>query len=124
MPAELWKLPVPATSLAKEPEIRVLQKRKCKISLCIEDDSGESVPIGLIFEGVEAFKCTYLTSCTAEMFNASYAKLVRLDTTSWLKELQEVLSLAGQASDELQHLMICFDDGPCFEFICLSFVEE
>jgi hypothetical protein len=124
MSTELWKLPVPATSLVKGPDFSVLPKRQCEISFHIEGSDGKAVRIGLLFDGVEAFKCTYLTTCTAEMFNTAYAKLVRLGATPWLSELLKTYACGRQPPKELQHLMICFDDGPCFEIVCLSFIER
>ena len=76
-----------------------------------------------MFDGVEAYKCTYLTSCSAEMFNIAYGKLVRLAATPWLNEVLKSCAKTSQASKELQHLMICFDDGPCYEVICVRFNE-
>ncbi len=87
MPTELWKLPVPATALVKGPEFNVLAKRQCEISFHIEGNGTELIKISLLFDGVEAFKCTYLTSSSAEMFKAAYAKLVRLGAAPWLSEL-------------------------------------
>jgi hypothetical protein len=124
MSTELWRLPVPTTSLVEGPDFNVLPKRQCEISFHIEGDDGETTRIGLLFEGVEAFKCTYLTSCTAEIFNTAYAKLVCLGKTSWLKELLKTYTDNSQSAKELQHLMICFDDGPCFEIVCVSFMER
>jgi hypothetical protein len=123
-PAELWKLPVPATSLVKGADINVLPKCRCEISFQIEGNDRELVMISLLFEGIEAFKYTFLTSCNAEMFNTAYAKLVRLGETPWLSELRQTYASGSRPAKELQHLMICFDDGPCFEFACLSFVEQ
>jgi hypothetical protein len=124
MPIELWKLPVPATSLVKGPDFKVLPKRQCEISFQIEGNEADLTRIHLLFDGVEAFKCTYLTSCSAEMFNTAYAKLVRLGATPWLTELLKIYGKGKQPDKELQHLMICFDDGPCYEIICLNFVEQ
>jgi hypothetical protein len=116
----LWKLPVPATALLRSPVFRSLPKRQCELSFDIEADDGET-RVGLLFEGVEAYKCTYLTSISAEMFNTAYGKLVKLGATAWLNAAMKVYSKPSQAPGELQHLMICFDDGPCYEFICTSF---
>ena len=116
----LWKLPVPASALLRSPIFASLGKRQCELSFHIESDDGEA-RAGLLFESVEAYKCTYLTSCSAEMFNTAYGKLVRLGTTAWLGEVMKVYSTASQSPKELQHLMICFDDGPCYEIICVGF---
>ena len=124
MPTEIWKLPVPATSLVRGPDFIVLPMRQCEITFYIEGREGHDVPISLIFAGVEAFKCTYLKFCTADMFNSAYARLVRLDDTAWLSELTKTCASDDQSQAKLQHLMICFDDGPCFEMICRSFEQR
>ena len=119
MTETLWKLPVPATAVLREPIFTALAKRQCELSFHIETDDGDN-RVGLLFEGVEAYKCTYLTSCSAEMFNSAYGKLVRLGATQWLREVLKSYN-ASPEPKELQHLMICFDDGPCYEVICVSF---
>jgi hypothetical protein len=124
MPKDLWKLPVPATSLVRGPDFSALPKRQCEISFYIEKDDGDLSRIGILFDGVEAFKCTYLTSCSAEMFNTAYAKLVCLGVTPWLGEILNTFRNGNQPGTELRHLMICFDDGPCYEIICLGFEEK
>lgn len=118
MAIELWKLPVAPTALMRSPSFAVLPKRQCQLSMEFEGSSGV-ISNALLFEGVEAFKCTYMTSCSAEMFNTAYGKLVRLGSTQWLAETQAANS--RRSPSELQHLMICFDDGPCYEFICTAF---
>lgn len=118
MPVDLWKIPVAPTALEGSPVFAILPKRQCQISLEFEEGSS-IVKNTLLFEGVEAFKCTYLTSCGAEMFNTAYGKLVRLGSTPWLAATQEANS--RRSPGELQHLMICFDDGPCYELICRGF---
>ena len=72
----------------------------------------------LSFGGTEAFKTTYLTSCTTEMFSSAYGKLVDLGSTHWLKELS-----VRSKKPNLRHLMICFDDGPCHEIVCRDFAH-
>jgi len=122
MSTELWKLSVPAASLVKGPDFTVLPKRKCEISFYVEGDDGQTARSGLRFDGVEAFKCTYLTSCSAEMFNVAYGKLVRLVGSPLFNEILKTYN-GNRPVEELQHLMTCFDDGPCFEIICTDFVE-
>jgi hypothetical protein len=125
MAIELWVMPVPATSLLSEPVFTPLMKRQCEISFDIEDEGGEPSKVRLLFEGVEAYRCTYLTSCSAEMFGTAYGKLVELGPTPWLAELSRDYERYSQsvrrAPQKLQHLMICFDDGPCYEIICTGF---
>ena len=91
-----------------------------------EDDRDRVVSIKLVFEGVEAFKCTYQDACTPEMIEDSYDKAVDVGPSEWLRSVQgQLISYGSQSVDELKHLMIYFDDGPCYEFICQAFrVEE
>ena len=117
MTIELWKFPVAPTALIRSPRFATLPKRQCAIYLEFEDVT----TITLLFEGVEAFKCTYLTFCTAEMFNTAYGKVVQLGTTAWLTDVQGVGTNSPRGQKDLKHLMICFDDGPCYEFICAGF---
>ena len=116
----VWKLPVPASALIRGPTFVALGKRRCELSFSVEGEQGETQAVGLRFEGVEAYKCTYLTSCSAQIFNTAYGKLVRLESTQWLNKILMNYK-ASPKSNELQHLMICFDDGPCYEIICVSF---
>ncbi|WP_139350274.1 hypothetical protein [Rhodanobacter sp. C03] len=118
---EFWKLPVAATALLADPTFVILPMRQCEIFFCIEGSDGAPVKISLIFDGVEAFRCTYLTSCSAEMFSSAYGKLVSLKVTPWLIELLKTHENSKRPSKDFKHMMICFDDGPCYEFICLSF---
>jgi hypothetical protein len=117
---ELWKLPVSPTALVRSPQFSTLPKRQCEIAMEFEGDTG-IITTTLQLEGVEAFKCTYLTYCTAEMFNTAYGKLVQLGTTSWLADFHKIAGDSRRSSKDLQHLMICFDDGPCYEFICTGY---
>lgn len=121
MPTKLWEFPVQATSLISGPDFAALPKRQCVISFNIEGNDADLEQINLLFQGVEAFKCTYLTSCSAEMLNLSYGKLIRLENTPWLCDVLKNFARGSQPTHELQHLMISFDDGPCYELICRNF---
>jgi hypothetical protein len=122
-PIEMWRLPVPASSLVRGPSFHAMPKRECSIGYSVEGVDGAPVDECLIFQGVEAFKCTYLTSCNAAMFTIAYGKLVSLQQSPWLAEVLETYSKAPGEHRQLLHLVICFDDGPCYEFICANFKE-
>lgn len=115
----LWQLPVPASALLSGPEFAELPRRICELKLSIEGDDGSPCVLTLRFDAVEAYKCTFLTSCTAEMFNLAYGKLVSLDG-NWLDEVRRAGKKDQANIAALQHLMITFDDGPCYEIICRS----
>ena len=120
----LWDMPVPSSALTKGPSLTALLKRECELSFYVETDDSEK-RVGILFEGVEAYKCTHMTARSVEMINTAYDRLVRLDASPWLAEVSansaEYYAKRQGSLKELQHLMICFDDGPCYEFICVGF---
>ena len=73
--------------------------------------------IALVFDGVEAYKTTYYHARGPETLEA-YDRLVSLGATSWLAEISACLERYGDSLAGLEHLMIDFDDGPCYEMIC------
>jgi hypothetical protein len=114
----VWQLPFPSSSLASV-DFQKLAGRSCVLS-CRHDDYGL---VRVIFDGVEAFKCTYHLPCTVDMIE-TYDKLTDLGVTLWLSSIQQQLSENGSDGRTLHHLMIYFDDGPCYEFICRSYRVE
>jgi hypothetical protein len=118
MTVTLWEIPVPSTQV-ETTRIEQLPKRltRLAISLVVLRDDVDVVEYhDLSFEGTELFKCTYLTSLTVEMIRSAYGKLVDLGQT----ELRAQIAGRSQKKD-IRHLMICFDDGPCYEVVCTSF---
>lgn len=123
----LWKMPVPSSALTRGPSFVVLMKRQCELSFWIEDEAGEK-KIGVVFDEVEAFKCTYMTARSVEMINTAYDKLVQIEGSQWLAEVKancaDYYAKRQATRKDLEHLMICFDDGPCYEIVCGGFREE
>lgn len=125
MTQTLWTLPVASTALLSESSFEKLPGRVCALSSEYEDENDNVVGLRLLFEGVEVFKCTYHAACTREMIETAYDKVVDLGETAWSAAVQEQLAGHGPEAAGLKHLMIYFDDGPCYEFLCRSFrVEE
>jgi hypothetical protein len=124
----LWTLPVASTALLSESTFQMLLKRTCALLCEYEDYNAIIVSLKLLFDGVESFKCTYMGACTVEMIRTAYDKVVDVGSTEWLTVIRDRLVNSGYGSqnvEDLKHLMIYFDDGPCYEFICRSFrVEE
>jgi hypothetical protein len=114
----VWKLPFPSSGLSGV-YFQMLLGRSC--ALVCDDD--ENSPVRIVFDGVEAFKCTYHNSCTVEMVE-TYDRLSDLGRTPWLDSVRRQLSRSGETVEALRHLMIYFDDGPCYEFICRGFRVE
>ena len=120
----LWTLPVPSTALLRSPIFQVLLSRSCALFCEYENDDGDLVSLKLLFEGVQAFKCTYYKACTIEMINTAYDKVVDIGSTEWKAKIKARLVSSDQDILGLKHLMIYFDDGPCYEFICRNFQTE
>lgn len=120
----LWKMPVPPTAITRGPVFRPLPRRQCELSFYIEADTGDKKE-SLLFDGVEAYKCTYMAALNAEMISAAYGKLVDLGKSPWLGEISQKArghyTKVKNTPPVLRHLAICFDDGPCFEIICAGF---
>lgn len=114
----LWELPVPSTALLQDARFEIRLGRTCALQFEYEDEDDNTVSVKLLFEGVEAFKCTYLFACTVEMIETAYDRVADLGSSEWLDAIRKQLGSHGQEAKDLKHLMIYFDDGPCYEFIC------
>ena len=124
MAETIWTLPVPSTALLSSPAFQKLLGRTCALASEYEDDDDNVVSLKMLFEGVEAFKCTYYRACTIDMIRA-YDIVVDLGSTEWLTQIESQLVDSHEDAKGLRHLRTYFDDGPCYEFICRSFrVEE
>lgn len=124
----LWQLDVPVTGIIRGPRFEVLPKRQCGISFSIEAEDGREKWLLLLFDGVEVYKCTYLTSLSSvprELRTEAYGKVIAVNNSDWLAEInkyyQNYQSRRTTNPQVLRHLMINFDDGPCYEFICVNF---
>ncbi len=125
MACTLWTLPIASSALLGGVAFQKLGGRSCALLCEYEDDNDLIVSLKLLFDGIEAFRCTYHGACTAEMISTAYDKVVDAGSTAWLAAIREQLvSYGSQNVSELKHLMIYFDDGPCYEFICRSFRAE
>jgi hypothetical protein len=128
MDKTLWKLPVPVTSITKGPFFKVLPKHQCEISFSVETKGDRERLEALLFDEVEAFKCTHLKalgSVDKNLRRESYGTVISIFGSPWLQEVKQCYIdycvSARLLPKELQHLMITFDDGPCYEFICGAF---
>ena|SRR5882724_5792066 len=124
MAQTVWNLPVPSTALLSGAAFHQLLGRTCALAGEYEDDDDNVVSLKMLFDGVEAFKCTYYMACTLNMSSMAYDRVVDLGPTEWLTQIQSQLVESQEDATGLRHLMICFDDGPCYEFICRSFRAE
>jgi hypothetical protein len=124
MSEKIYELPVPSTALLNGVFLQLLPKRTCMLTCEYEDERDEVISLKLIFEGVEAFRCTFHKACAVELIKTAYDKVVDLGASPWFSEVTERLTGAIIEIPELRHLAIYFDDGPCYEFICGEFHAE
>jgi hypothetical protein len=120
-----WRLPVPSTALLDGgPIFETRLRREVAIRFSFESAEGVRRTTAIVFERTEAYKCTYFGARDASML-AAYDTLVDRGMTSWLTEAGTNLKKNGCDSQGIVHLMIYFDDGPAYEFVCRSFrIEE
>jgi hypothetical protein len=119
----LWSMPSPSSTLTRGPSFAELPRRQCELSFWFETEDGGEQKAGFHFDGVAAFKCTFMTALSLEMIETAYDKVVRIHDSQWCAEIANRRRShldSAQTVGELQHLMICFDDGPCYEFICTA----
>jgi len=124
---QLWKVP-PVTPITRGPYLKVLPKREYEISFLVESENGGEKPHSLKFVEVEAFKCTHmkaLGSVPREVRQNSYFALIEVENSPWFKEVsgahETYCASAKLKPPRLKHLVMTFDDDPCFEFICAGF---
>jgi hypothetical protein len=98
--------------------------REVALRLSYEAEDDELRTSAIVFQGVEAFKCTYYRARDASMLEA-YDTLVDRGPSAWLREVCVNLRENGGDQQGLSHLMIDFDDGPTYEVVCRGFrIEE
>lgn len=124
MPSVLFELPVPATSLLDSPTFSKRLGRTVALEYTFEDpETGESRAEALVFHGTEAFRCTYLSGLDGSM-RAAYAQLIDVGESTWLQDVFSRIHERKPETTRPKHLMILFDDGPCYEFLCQGFTIE
>lgn len=120
-----WTLPVPSTALLDGgPVFEKRLGREVALRLSYEGEDDALHTSAIVFQGVEAFKCTYYRARDTLMLDA-YDRLVDRGLSAWLEEVHANLKKNGGDPHKLVHLMISFDDGPTYEIVCRDFrVEE
>jgi hypothetical protein len=121
----VYTLPVASTALVKEPKFGVLLGRFCSLTYSNEADNNPELVIveKLLFEGVEAFQCTYYRAVWIDMID-TYDRLTDMGKSKWLDAIIRNLNESGGTPPGLKHLRLYFDSGPCYEFVCRNFTIE
>ena len=120
----VWTLPVPSTALLEFTNLTVVSPQICVIDCEYEGDDA-IVSLKLIFDEVESYRVTFHEACNSEMINLSYDVVADVGSSDWLSLVALSIKGHGGNAQGIRHLMIYFDEGPGYEFICRAFrVEE
>ncbi len=115
----LWEIPVPSTGLLNGPVFRTAPGRVCEIEVAWEGED-DIVRRTLRFTGVEAYKCTYLTSCDVEVIESAYDKLIEVVKSEWAATVQPIIDRVSSVPRQVTHYRIFFDDGPAYDLLAES----
>lgn len=118
---ELWKMPDPSSARVGTHFIEE-SGRTCIVICNFSPDSTHSYRIR--FEGVECYRGWYDATCRLELISEGYDRVTEVLQSDWKDEAIRALKKWGRDVSGLKHLMIYFDDGPAYEFICRSFEAE
>src|SRR5215468_8275158 len=110
MAKNLYTLPVPSTALLRGTVFQVLPGRICTLTYEYEGDDAV-MSQKMVFGDVEAFRCAYYYAVSADMIEIAYDRVVDLEATAWLSEIEGRLVSARQINSGLRHLVVYFDDG-------------
>lgn len=118
----LWVASFPVVNL--EPSFREGMGRMCIIECHFGGTSQEGPIATLVFDGVEAYQCTYLDARDLSVTEA-YGRVIEVEDSSWLTEIKARLNrIKNSETSSLRHLMVDFDDGPRWEFVCRKFTFQ
>lgn len=113
----LYELPITSTRIASEVIFEKLLGRRCSLTYEFEEN-GRHVRECILFTGIEGFRCTYFAAIDPEIISIAYDRVVDFGKSDWLHEIISNLQHANADSHGLRHLVVYFDDGPAYEFIC------
>jgi hypothetical protein len=117
----VWELPCTDGEITTGPTWKELPGRQHVVSVFFENDQFTESEARLVFDNVLCCRCTYHTCVTGEMFDSAYGKVVVIEPSEWIAQLDATRGVGNPGSQKLHHFMICFDDGPCYEFACTEF---
>lgn len=80
-----------------------------------------SEALSLLFDHVASYRCTLRTALGPHAIQTFLGKLTEIIGSAWKDEVLVALTDNGTPPDPLRHLVICFEEGPCYEFICGGF---
>lgn len=120
MSTVIWKSPVPSSGYLRGVDVQLRPGRE--IALLFEfEGANEDVRSGeLVFSGVVHSRTTYLAGLRAGVVREAYDQVVDVGDSPELLDLLEAMRRNDRFA-EVRHYRVCFDDGPCFDFIAAAF---
>ena len=116
----VWQSPVPSSGFLRGVDLQTRPQREIVLGFEFEDADEEMRTAELSFKNVVHYRTTYLAALRADTINQAYDRLVDVSESTELREVIAVTEANGKGSN-YRHYRVCFDDGPCFDFICRSF---
>jgi len=116
----VWQSPAPSSGFLRGVNLHTRPQREIALSFEFEDADEEMRKAELSFKDVVHYRTTYLAALRAEVIDEAYDRLVDLSESTELREVIAATQANGKGTD-YRHYRVCFDDGPCFDFMCRSF---
>jgi hypothetical protein len=111
----LWELPEPSQTRI-DAAMTVLRGRTQALSI-----QYPYAVVEIIFEGVEQFLCTHITSF-GEHATTAQDRVVELLRSKWLMTVHD--RYQGKDPSKLRHLRVCLSGGPCYDLVCTGFTHK
>lgn len=115
----VWQSPVPSTAFLRGVRVDLRPNRQVALVFEFEDDDGRRSSEA-VFSEVAHYRTTCLPALTADMIRDAYDRVVDLGDSQELRATKAAMEANGRAPN-VRHFRICFDDGPCFDFMATSF---
>lgn len=120
MSAIIWKSPTPSSGFLKGITVQLRPRREIALTFEFEDANEEMCSGELVFSDVVHYRTTYMAGLRAEVIREAYDQVVDVGDSSELLEVLDAMRANGRSA-EVRHYRVCFDDGPCFDFIAGAF---
>jgi hypothetical protein len=116
----LWESPVPSSGFLRGVSVQLRPRREIALTFEFEDANEEMHSGELVFSEVVHYRTTYMAALRADAIREAYDRVVDVGASPELHEVAAAMQ-ANRRSAEVRHYRVCFDDGPCFDFIAASF---
>jgi hypothetical protein len=116
----IWQSPVPSSGFLRGVSVQLRPRREIALAFEFEDANEEMHSGELVFSEVVHYRTTYMPALRADVIREAYDRVVDVGTSPELLEVVAAME-ANRRTTEVRHYRVCFDDGPCFDFIAAAF---